>query len=169
MAYIYHYDSPLGGIMLASGGEALKGLWFEGQKYFGSTLATSEKQVEKKLPVFEETVQWLDIYFSGKKPDFLPPLSMQTTPFRRTVWEMMLTIPYGQTMTYGEIAGKIAGENGISRTSARAVGNAVGHNPLSLIIPCHRVLGAGGSLTGYAGGLDKKIWLLEMEKASAAG
>ena len=92
MDYIYHYDSPLGGIMLASGGEALKGLWFEGQKYFGSTLATSEKQVEKKLPVFEETVQWLDIYFSGKKPDFLPPLSMQTTPFRRTVWEMMLTI-----------------------------------------------------------------------------
>lgn len=166
MDYIHHYDSPLGGITLASDGETLKGLWFDGQKYFGSTFTPFAEPVQELLPVFEKTVRWLDIYFNREKPGFLPPLSMQTTPFRRAVWEMMLTIPYGQTMTYGEIAGKIAGENDISKTSARAVGNAVGHNPISLIIPCHRVLGAGGKLAGYAGGVDKKIWLLEMEKGN---
>lgn len=166
MDYIHHYDSPLGGIILASDGEALKGLWFDGQKYFGSTFTPFAESVQKSLPVFEKTVQWLDIYFSGEAPDFIPPLLMQTTPFRRKVWELLLTIPYGQTMTYGEIADKIGSRNGLSRTSARAVGNAVGHNAISLIIPCHRVLGAGGKFTGYAGGIDKKIWLLEMEKGN---
>lgn len=169
MEYIHHYDSPIGGITLASDGEALKGLWFDGQKYFGSTLSPSGKRAEKIVPVFEETVRWLDIYFRGEAPDFIPPLLMQTTPFRRKVWELLLTIPYGQTMTYGEIADKIGGRNGLPGTSARAVGNAVGHNAISLLIPCHRVLGAGGKLTGYAGGADKKIWLLEMEKASESG
>ena len=112
--------------------------------------------MQKELPIFDEICRWLDIYFSGKEPDFTPPLSMRTTPFRKAVWEIMLTIPYGQTMTYGEIAGIIAEQRGIDRMSAQAVGGAVGHNSISLIIPCHRVIGTDGSLTGYAGGIDKK-------------
>lgn len=117
------------------------------------------------MPVFEEAACWLDIYFSGKAPGFTPPLLTKTTPFREAVWEILLTIPYGKTMTYGEIAGRIANEKGISRMSAQAVGGAVGHNPISLIIPCHRVVGTKGSLTGYAGGIDKKVQLLTLEKA----
>ncbi|MBD5543832.1 MAG: methylated-DNA--[protein]-cysteine S-methyltransferase [Lachnospiraceae bacterium] len=162
MEYTNHYDSPLGGITLASDGEALTGLWFDGQKYFGATLAEGCEQ--KELPVFEQAHQWLDIYFSGKDPGFIPPLVMKTTPFRKEVWEILLQIPYGKTMTYGEIAGKIAKQKGLGNMSAQAVGSAVGHNAISLIIPCHRVVGAGGSLTGYAGGMDKKVQLLSMEK-----
>lgn len=163
MTYTYHYDSPLGGITLSSNGTELTGLWFDGQKYFGDTLPKEYK--EKFLPIFEQTVRWLDIYFSGKTPDFTPPLCMLTTPFRKTVWEIMLTIPFGKTMTYGEIADKIVKQNGISKMSAQAVGGAVGHNSISLIIPCHRVVGTNGSLTGYAGGIDKKVQLLTLEKA----
>ena len=162
MEYIYHYDSPLGGITMASDGKALTGLWFDGQKYFGNGL---DKDVRKDiLPVFDQTVQWLNIYFSGKAPGFTPPLNMKTTPFRKSVWEILLTIPFGRTMTYGEIADKIARQNGLSRMSAQAVGQAVGHNAISLIIPCHRVVGASGSLTGYAGGIDKKAKLLALEQ-----
>ena len=173
--FTHHYNSPIGGITLASDGEALIGLWFDGQKYFADALEgdyryCEEKDCEKKdceaknLPVFRMTDRWLDIYFEGKAPDFTPPLRMKTTDFRREVWEILLTIPYGQTMSYGEIAKQI-GEKRLlsSKTSARAVGGAVGHNSISLIIPCHRVIGADGSLTGYAGGLDKKIWLLKHE------
>ena len=163
MDYIHHYESPLGGITLASDGEVLIGLWFDGQKYFADTL--DRAHTEKVLPVFEQTVRWLDIYFSGRAPDFTPPLSMKTTQFRKAVWEIMLTIPYGKTMTYGEIADRIAKEKGLVRMSAQAVGGAVGHNSISLIIPCHRVVGTNGSLTGYAGGIDKKVKLLTMEKA----
>ena len=119
---------------------------------------------EKNLPVFEQTDQWLDIDFSGKAPGFTPPLNMKTTPFRKVVWEILLTIPFGKTMTYGEIADRIARQNGLSRMSAQAVGQAVGHNAISLIIPCHRVVGANGSLTGYAGGIDKKAKLLALEQ-----
>ena len=108
---------------------------------------------------------WLDIYFKGKAPDFTPPLCMETTSFRKAVWEIMLTIPYGKTMTYGEIADKIAKQKGLLKMSAQAVGGAVGHNSISLIIPCHRVFGSNGSLTGYAGGIDKKVQLLRLEKA----
>ena len=163
MEYTNHYDSPLGGITLASDGEALIGLWFDGQKYFADTL---EKEYEERdLPVFEQTRRWLDIYFSGRQPDFTPPLIMRTTPFRKAVWEIMLTIPFGKTMTYGEIAACITKQKGLRQMSAQAVGGAVGHNSISLIIPCHRVVGASGSLTGYAGGIDKKAKLLEMEKA----
>ncbi len=162
MTYIDRYHSPLGDITLASNGEALTGLWFEGQKYFGDTL--SSQQEEKELPVFEETKRWLDIYFQGKTPDFTPPLLLETTPFRRAVGEIMLSIPYGQTMTYGEIAERIATQRGIPKMSAQAVGGAVGHNSISIIIPCHRVVGTNGSLTGYAGGIDKKIKLLTLEK-----
>ncbi len=162
MEYTYHYDSPLGGITLASDGEALTGLWFDGQKYFAATL--DEDHEEKGIPVFEQVKGWLDVYFSGKEPGFTPPLSMKTTPFRKDVWEIMLTIPYGQTMTYKEIAEKIAKKRGLSSMSAQAVGSAVAHNAMSLIIPCHRVVGTDGSLTGYAGGMDKKERLLAMEK-----
>ena len=163
MEYIHHYKTPLGGMTAASDGEALTGLWFDGQKYFAGGLDPDHE--EKMLPVFEQTGRWLDIYFSGEEPDFTPPLSMKTTPFRRAVWEILLTIPYGHTMTYGEIAAKIAVQKGLPGMSAQAVGGAVGHNAISLIIPCHRVVGADGSLTGYAGGLDKKQKLLVLEDA----
>lgn len=162
MDHIHHYESPLGGITLASDGEYLSGLWFDGQKYFGSTLGKAP--VRKALPVFDRTKEWLDIYFSGKAPDFTPPLSLNATPFRKAVWEILLTIPFGQTMTYKEIADKIAERLSRQHMSAQAVGGAVGHNPISLIIPCHRVVGSDGSLTGYAGGIEKKRRLLEMEK-----
>lgn len=165
MDYTWHYDSPLGGITLASDGEALIGLWFDGQKYFADAL--DKEHQEKQLPVFDDTCRWLDIYFSGKNPDFTPKLNMRTTAFRKKAWEIMLTIPFGQTMTYGEIAARIAREKGQNRMSAQAVGGAVGHNSFSLIIPCHRVVGTNGSLTGYAGGIDRKIRLLQMEKAQS--
>lgn len=163
MTYIYHYHSPLGGITISSNGKELTGLWFDGQKYFKDTLL--KDCVEKNLPVFEETKRWLAIYFDGKAPDFTPPLKMNTTTFRKAVWEILLTIPYGQTMTYGDIADKIAKQRGLAKMSAQAVGGAVGHNSISLIIPCHRVVGTNGSLTGYAGGIEKKVQLLTMEKA----
>ena len=161
MDCIQYYNSPLGRIMMAGDGEALTGLWFDGQKYFAETL--SAEYAVKDLPVFAETRRWLDLYFSGRIPDFTPPLKMRGSAFRRTVWEILLLIPYGRTATYGEIAGRIAGRSG----AAQAVGGAVGHNPVSLIIPCHRVIGADGSMTGYAGGTDRKICLLRMEQACA--
>ena len=164
MKYIHHYESPLGGITIASDGNALTGLWFDGQKYFADGL--DKDWEEKALPIFEQTEKWLNIYFSGKEPDFTPLLKMKTTLFRKAVWESMLTIPFGQTMTYGEIAAQIAKKNGLSRMSAQAVGGAVGHNTISLIIPCHRVVGTNGSLTGYAGGIDKKVKLLSLEKVN---
>ena len=161
MDYTHHYESPLGGITEASDGERLIGLWFDGQKYFADALDSDHE--EKDLPVFDETDRWLDLYFSGREPDFTPPLYMKTSEFRRTVWEILLTIPYGRTMTYGAIADKIAKEKGLARMSAQAVGGAVGHNSISLIIPCHRVVGTNGSLTGYAGGVEKKAKLLAQE------
>lgn len=163
MDYIHHYTSPIGQITMASDGRALVGLWFDGQKYFADTLDCSASMAEADLPIFKLTDEWLDIYFSGKAPDFTPPLEMRTTPFRKAVWEIMLTIPFGQTMTYGQIAEQIARRRGLAKMSAQAVGGAVGHNSISLIIPCHRVLGAHGALTGYAGGLDKKHHLLMLE------
>ena len=164
MIYTYQYHSPLGEITLAANGEALTGLWFDGQKYYGDTLP---KQVEvRRLPVFEQTERWLDTYFQGKIPDFIPPLSWDTTPFRKAVWEILLSIPYGQTITYGEIAHRIAKQNGLPKMSAQAVGGAVGHNPISIIVPCHRVVGTNGSLTGYAGGIDKKRKLLALERVN---
>ena len=152
MDYTWHYDSPLGGITMASDGKALTGLWFDGQKFFAETLLP-ERQ-ECLLPVFEETCRWLDLYFSGVVPDFTPALSLRCSPFRKRVCEIMLTIPYGQTMTYGEIAARIAEERGLPSMSAQAVGGAVGHNPISLIIPCHRVLGSGRSHPGSGSSLS---------------
>ena len=159
--YTHHYESPLGGITIASDGMALTGLWFDKQKFFADTLSTVHE--EKPLPVFMEADRWLDTYFSGRAPVFTPPLIMRTNTFRKAVWEIMLTIPYGQTMTYGEIAREIARQRGVQRMSAQAVGGAVGHNAISLIIPCHRVIGSDGSLTGYGGGLWRKQRLLAME------
>ena len=160
--YIYHYNSPLGSITLASDGESLTGLWFDGQKHFPHKLISESTEVE--LPIFTQTIRWLEIYFGGEVPDFTPQISIQTTPFRKAVYEILLSIPYGQTMTYGEIANIIAEQKGIERMSAQAVGGAVGHNPISIIIPCHRVVGTDGSLTGYAGGHDRKIKLLKLER-----
>ena len=162
MECMHYYQSPLGNILMASNGNALPGLWFEGQKYFCENLCNTYEF--KKLPVFEQTDHWLDLYFDGKEPDFIPPLYLNATPFRRAVWDILLTIPYGCTMTYGEIAKQLARQKGTGKMSAQAVGGAVGHNPISLIIPCHRVIGANGNLTGYAGGIDKKIQLLTIEK-----
>ena len=164
--YVHHVGSPLGGITLASDGEALTGLWFDGQKYFGSTLA--ENQEERKLPVFEQAEGWLDVYFSGRAPDFTPKLLLRTSAFRREVWEILLEIPYGETITYGEIAGRLSSRGWPGRVSAQAVGGAVGHNPISLIIPCHRVVGSDGSMRGYAGGIDRKLALLRMEQKGKA-
>lgn len=167
MQYTSRYDSPLGGILIASDGEALTGLWFDGQKYFADTL--DDEHEIKELSIFNEARRWLDIYFSGKAPDFTPPLRMTGSEFRRAVWEMLLSIPYGKMVTYGEIAGRVAKKMGAGGMSARAVGGAVGHNAISLIIPCHRVAGANGKMTGYAGGIDKKIWLLEHEGIDMSG
>lgn len=161
------YASPLGGITLASDGTALSGLWFDGQKYFGGTLKGG--CVEREVPVFCQVRRWLDKYFSGKAPDFLPPLAMEcASPFRKTVWGILLSISFGSTLTYGLIAARMQSETG-KRVSAQAVGGAVGHNPISIIIPCHRVVGSDGSLTGYAGGLDKKLALLKLEGVDVSG
>ena len=160
MDFLHYYESPLGRITLAADGEALTGLWFDGQRHFGETL--SDDRQESFLPVFEEADRWLDRYFSREKPDFTPALNPHGTPFRRLVWQQLFLIPYGQTISYGQLADNLSTRTG-RRVSARAVGGAVGHNPISLIIPCHRVIGANGSLTGYAGGTDRKAALLRME------
>ncbi|WP_099468506.1 methylated-DNA--[protein]-cysteine S-methyltransferase [Konateibacter massiliensis] len=164
MQYTYKYQSPLGVITLGSDGDALIGIWFEGAKYFGAML--SEESEEKNLPIFEQTKDWLDLYFRREVPDFTPSLSLQGSPFRLAVWEVLKDIPHGKTITYGEIAAIIAKQKGLEKMSAQAIGGAVGHNPISIIIPCHRVVGGNGSLTGYAGGIDRKIELLTLEKVN---
>ena len=223
MDCIRRYDSPLGPVTLSSDGGSLTGLWFDGQRHFGSSLlpappsATSASAVsapsdfedllaagyvERSLPVFDQTCRWLDIYFSGKEPDFTPPILLRGTPFQLSVWSELLRIPFGCTVTYGAIAASLSSATlsslslssaslasaspaspslvsatpSVSHPSARAVGGAVGRNPISLIVPCHRVVGAAGRrtgasvgptmvgpLTGYAGGLDRKLRLLELE------
>ena len=167
MIYTTEYASPLGVMTLSCDGEAVTGAWFNGQRYFGSVLP---KETEKKeTSLLRDAKRWLDVYFSGREPDFLPPLRYDQTPFRKAVCDIMLTIPYGKTMTYGEIAAELAKRQGLSKMSAQAVGGAVGHNPISLIIPCHRVVGTNGSLTGYAGGVARKEKLLELERADMTG
>ncbi len=163
MQYTTPYRCPLGNILMAADEKGLTGLWFEGQKYFALNLDKGHK--EKELPVFGWAKKWLDIYFSGKEPEFKVPLHFTGTRFQKEVWEILCGIPYGETMTYGQIAGLLARKKGISHMSAQAVGGAVGHNGISVIVPCHRVVGANGSLTGYAGGIEKKISLLKLEGA----
>lgn len=161
MEYLNHYVSPLGRITLAGDENALTGLWFDGQKHYAATL--ERNSLEKELPIFEVAKRWLEIYFNGFEPDFVPALNPKIFGFRREVWETLLTIPYGQVVTYGEIAERIAARRGTQRMSAQAVGGAVGRNPIALIVPCHRVIGAKGKLGGYAGGIDKKQKLLALE------
>ena len=163
MIYTSEYTSPLGGILLAADEVGLRGLWFDGQKYFARDLP--DERTERENPVLSEAKRWLDLYFGEQEPDFLPPLHPVGTPFRQAVWEILLRIPYGKTVTYGEISKQLAEKMGLERMSAQAVGGAVGHNKISIIIPCHRVVGSNGSLTGYAGGIDRKIKLLELEHA----
>ena len=165
MMYTMHYDSPLDGILLAADEEGLTGLWFETQKYFAAKLAPEHE--EKMTPVLDAACRWLDVYFSGREPDFTPKLHLVGSDFRQAVWALLRKIPYGQTTTYGALAGQLAERSG-KRVSAQAVGGAVGNNPVSLIVPCHRVVGSGGNLTGYAGGVEKKMRLLTLENSEAA-
>lgn len=167
MQYISHYQSPVGRILLAADSIGLTGLWFEGQKYFA--LHLDREQEEKDIPVLEQSKNWLDIYFQGKEPDFSIPLHFTGTDFQNKVWEILCSIPYGQTTTYGQIAKQLSARKSLPHMSARAVGGAVGHNKISIIVPCHRVVGADGSLRGYAGGVDRKIKLLDLEKADISG
>ena len=160
MDYTAHYASPLGEILLASDGQALTGLWFAGQKYYAAGLGAAH--AERELPIFGVTMRWLDLYFAGDRATFTPPLYLRGTAFQRVVWTLLLTIPYAETRSYGELARTLAAKTG-RRVSARAVGAAVGRNPISLIVPCHRVLAADGSLCGYAGGLWRKEALLRLE------
>lgn len=165
MTYLTYYTSPLGKITLASDGNNLTGLWLEGQKYFASTLSGDTEEKEN-LPVFEAVINWLNRYFDGKKPEISElPLAPSGSPFRQEVWKILTEIPYGTVTTYGKIAKEVAARLGKPSMSGQAVGGAVGHNPISIIIPCHRVVGSNGSLTGYAGGIDKKIQLLKLEHA----
>lgn len=167
MAYVQHYDSLLGGILLAADESGITGLWFDGQKYFARDLPA--ERVEQNTPALAEAKRWLDIYFTGGEPDFTPPLHPIGSGFRQAVWNILLQIPYGQTTTYGEIARQLAAKQGLARMSAQAIGGAVGHNEISIIIPCHRVVGTNGSLTGYAGGIDRKVKLLELEHTDMSG
>lgn len=164
MKYTSTYKTPLGNVLLAADETGLTGLWFEGAKFYAAGLAPEHE--EKELPVFETAKEWLKAYFAGQNPDVSPRLHMTGSPFRTRIWELLLQIPYGQTMTYGELAARIAKEQGIPRMSAQAVGGAVAHNPISIMIPCHRMVGSNGSLTGYAGGIPRKVELLTLEGVS---
>lgn len=165
MIYITHYNSPIGDILLASKNDKLIGLWIESQKYYLSSFKEELKEVENN-EILSKTKKWLDRYFGGEKPKIneleIEPVGSE---FRKNVWKILCNIPYGKVITYNDIAKQIAKEKGIKRMSAQAVGGAVGHNPISIIIPCHRVVGSNGSLTGYAGGVKRKKYLLEHEKA----
>ncbi len=161
------YDSPVGKLLLASDGTHLTGLWLEGQKYYATGL--NSNAAKEQLPVFDQAKTWLDGYFAGQNPDpVLLPLRPEGTPFRQRIWQLLQEIPYGAVTTYGELAAVYKKRFG-QRTSPRAVGGAVGHNPISIIVPCHRVVGGSGTLTGYAGGVDRKKYLLDLEQKNCRG
>lgn len=162
-----HYTSPLGEILLAADERGLTGLWLEGQKSDPAGLPAAHE--ERRTPILAEAARWLDVYFSEQEPDFLPPLHPIGSAFRQEVWQLLLEIPYGQTTTYGALARRLAERRGLQHMSAQAVGGAVGHNEISILIPCHRVVGTSGSLTGYAGGIDKKLSLLRLEQVDLSG
>ena len=193
MLYRSIYSSPLGKILILFHDGTLLGLYFEGQKEFNDIMKDEEVKnfddgkdfeiKDKNLrgesldyeknkvsgekfcddKILGDTKKWLDLYFSGEEPDFTPKLKLEGTEFRREVWKILLEIPYGETLTYKDIAEKLMASGKYERMSSQAVGGAVGHNPISIIIPCHRVVGTSGSLTGYAGGLARKVRLLELE------
>lgn len=160
MDYITYYSSPIGRITVASDGDAIVGLWFDQQKHYASVL-DSNKYQQDNLHLFKTVFNWLDIYFSGNKPNFSPKINMRGSCFQRRVWNILLSIPYGEMITYGTIAKQL------NCRSSQVIGGAVGRNPISIIIPCHRVVGTNGKLTGYAGGINKKHWLLNLEKRSS--
>jgi methylated-DNA-[protein]-cysteine S-methyltransferase len=160
MEYIYNIQSPVGMLTVSSDGDNILGLWIEGQKYFARGLG--KDVLEQNLPIFENVRKWLDIYFSGNEPNFMLPLMPEGSLFQKAIWNILCGIPYSQTTTYGEIAKRFESKG--KRTSARAVGNAISRNPISILIPCHRVVGKNGDLTGYAGGISKKLQLLQIEK-----
>ncbi|MGM9593470.1 MAG: methylated-DNA--[protein]-cysteine S-methyltransferase [Candidatus Onthomonas sp.] len=165
MEYFTTQSTPLGPILLSSDGDHLTGLWLEGQKYYPAARAQSGK-FQNDLPIFRQAEAWLSAYFAGERPPMdTVPLAPRSTEFQRLVWARLRKIPYGETVTYGQLAREIAQALGRETMSSQAVGGAVGRNPISIVIPCHRVLGADGSLTGYAGGLEKKRWLLTHEGA----
>ena len=170
MQAISHYDSPLGKILITADGAGVTGLWFQDQpnaKQRPQVERTTTGEFSEAAAFCDQTKHWLDIYFSGQEPDFVLPLHLGGTPFQLAVWQILRQIPYGQTMTYGEIAQLIATQHNRSRMSAQAVGGAVGRNPIALLVPCHRVVGANGKLTGYAGGVDRKAMLLALERSNA--
>ena len=161
MIHTAFYDAPYGRYMMAAEDGALTGVWLEGQKYFPSDLPEPSGE---EAEIFAHTRRWLDAYFAGLQPDVSAlPIAPRGSAFAQSVWQLLLEIPYGQTVSYGQLAKRLAEQRGLTRMSAQAVGGAVGHNPLSIIIPCHRVLGAKNQLTGYAGGLDVKTFLLKLE------
>ena len=162
MQYTSRYRSPLGEMLLAADETGVTGLWFAGQKYFARNL--DKEHAEKEIPLFATVKHWLDVYFAGSEPDLTVPLHFTGTAFQNEVWGILCAIPYGRTTTYGEIAKQLAARRGLPHMSAQAVGGAVGHNPISILVPCHRVVGLGGSLTGYAGGLERKRCLLALEQ-----
>lgn len=167
MHYISDYQSPLGEILLAADSVGLTGLWFKGQKYFAPSIG-NDCEVKKTAPI-DAAREWLDEYFSAKKPTVEVPLHFEGSEFQKEVWTLLCDIPYGETTTYGEIAEKVAKTHGKTHMSAQAVGGAVGHNKIGIIVPCHRVVGSNGSMTGYAGGISKKVELLKIEKAWQEG
>jgi len=165
MFYKTTYKSPVGELTLASDGESIVGLWLDGQKYHGQSVP-GELTENGDLPIFDTAKKWLDRYFNGEKPSISElPLAPMGTDFRKKVWQILCRIPYGQLMTYGGVARELTESDDEARKMSRAVGGAVGHNPISIIIPCHRVVGSNGKLTGFAGGLERKKFLLELENA----
>lgn len=166
MRYVGYYDSPLGRLTMISDGEALISLLYLHQKYYAKCVGNDYEV--KETPAIRKTREWLDVYFAGKIPKFTPPMKLEGTPFQMQVWDILKTIPYGEVVTYGAIAKQIAEAKGIERMSSQAVGGAVSHNPIAIIIPCHRVIGTDGKLTGYAGGLQRKTQLLDLEKNNEA-
>jgi methylated-DNA-[protein]-cysteine S-methyltransferase len=167
MEYVCKIKSPLGLLTASSDGQNITGLWIAGQKYFAKTLGKDVS--EQSLPVFEDLRKWLDVYFAGAEPDSMPPLLPRGSPFQKSIWDRLRKIPYGRTTSYGELAKQAESGNKGRHSSARAVGGAVGRNPISILIPCHRVLGKNGSLTGYAGGIAKKTKLLKLEGIAPTG
>lgn len=160
--YTSTYDSAIGSLLLAADDIGLVGLWLNSDRFYTNLLANRE-YIAKGTPILQEAKRWLNAYFSGHEPKVEVPLHLIGTPFRQEVWKLLLQIPYGQVATYGDLAKKMAEKRGVAYMSAQAIGGAVGHNEISIIIPCHRVIGANGNLTGYAGGIDKKLKLLELE------
>lgn len=168
MYYSTTHTLPVGEVTLAADGNSIVGLWIRGQKYHGASVP-EELTEDRTLPIFDQATQWLEAYFADRKPAVSDlPLAPLGSDFRQEVWRILCAIPYGTVITYGDIAKEMAAKQGKQKMSAQAVGGAVGHNPISIIIPCHRVVGSNGSLTGYAGGIDTKIKLLELEGVDTA-